>query len=72
EERFAAYKQSLSLPPQISFLPPPFFEGEEFKMELRFKDFTAFRELVTRLHQIAESENKDRDPLLELSHGVDL
>jgi hypothetical protein len=72
EERFAAYKQSISLPPQISFLPPPFFEGEVFKMELRFKDFTAFRELVARLRQIAERENKDTDLLLELSHGVDL
>ncbi|OGP54345.1 MAG: hypothetical protein A2Y65_02375 [Deltaproteobacteria bacterium RBG_13_52_11] len=69
EQRFADYKQSISLPPQISFLPPPFFEGEVFKMELRFKDFRAFRELVTRLHQIAERENKDTDPLLDLSHG---
>jgi ParB/RepB/Spo0J family partition protein len=69
EQQFAEYKRSLSLPPQISFHPPPFFEGEEFRMELRFKDFGAFRELVTRLHQISEGEHKDQDPLLELSHG---
>jgi len=72
EARFTAYKQSLSLPPQISFHPPPFFEGEVFTMELRFNDFKAFRELASRLHQVAERENKDTDPLLELSHGVDL
>jgi ParB-like chromosome segregation protein Spo0J len=69
EEKFAQYKRSLSLPPHITFHPPPLFEGEEFRMELRFKDFRAFRELVTKLHQIAEDENKDRDPLRELGHG---
>jgi hypothetical protein len=69
ENTFAEYKRSLSLPPQISFHPPPFFEGEEFKMELRFKDFRAFRELVTRLRQITEGEHKGEDPLQEISHG---
>ena len=69
EGKFADYKQSLPLPPQISFHPPPFFEGEEYRMELRFKDLRAFRELVTRLHQISEGENNAQDPLQELSHG---
>jgi ParB-like chromosome segregation protein Spo0J len=69
EKKFAEYKQSLSLPPQISFHPPAFFEGEEFRMELRFKDFGAFRELVSRLHQISEGEQNAPDPLQELSHG---
>jgi ParB/RepB/Spo0J family partition protein len=69
EQQFAEYKRSLSLPPQISLHPPPFFEGEEFRMELRFKDFRAFQELVSRLHQISKGENKDQDPLLKLGHG---
>jgi hypothetical protein len=69
EDKFTVYKQSLSLPPQISFHPPPFFESEEFRMELRFKDLSAFRELVTKLHQISEGENNAQDPLQELSHG---
>lgn len=71
EEKFSQYKRSLSLPPHITFHPPPFFEGEEFRMELRFKDFRAFRELVTKLRQIAEGEdnNMNMDPFLELGHG---
>jgi ParB family chromosome partitioning protein len=69
EDKFAEYKRSLSLPPQISFHPPPFFEGEEFRMELRFKDFRVFQELVTRLHQISEGENNAQDPLQKLNHG---
>lgn len=68
EGKFAGYKRSLSLPPQISFHPPPFFEGEQFRMELRFKDFATFRELSTRLHQIAEREKDGEDPLWEFSH----
>jgi hypothetical protein len=69
EQRFAAYKQSLSLPPQISFHHPPFFEGEEFRMELRFKDFKAFRKLVARLQRIANNAEGDTDPLLDLNRG---
>jgi hypothetical protein len=68
EDKFAVYKKSLSLPPQIAFHPPPFFEGEEFRMELRFKDFRRFRELVTRLRQITKGKHKGEDPLVEISH----
>ena len=69
EERFAAYKQSITLPPQISLQPLPFFEGEEFRMELRFKDFKEFRELVASLCLIADAAEGDTDPLLDLSHS---
>ncbi len=69
EQKFAAYKQSLSLPPQISFYHPAFFEGEEFKMELRFKDFRAFRELVASLRRVADKAEGDTDPLLDLSRS---
>lgn len=67
QRKFADFKRSLSLPSSISFYPPPFFEGEEFRMEMRFKDSPTFRQLVTRLHQIAEGQDKDTDPLLEIS-----
>jgi hypothetical protein len=69
EQRFAAYKQSLFLPPQISFHHPPFFEGEEFRIELKFKDFRSFRKLIATLYQVAERENKDTDPLLNLNRS---
>ena len=68
EDKFSVYKQSLSLPPQIDFHPPPFFEGEQFKMELRFTDLGQLGELVTRLRQITEGEHKGEDPLQEISH----
>jgi hypothetical protein len=69
EQRFTAYKRSLALPPQISFHHPPFFEGEEFRMELRFKDFKAFRELAANLGRIADAAQGDADPLADMSRG---
>ena len=69
EQRFAAYRQSLALPSQISFHSPPFFEGEEFRMELRFKDFKAFRELAASLCRIADAAKGGTDPLLDLSRS---
>jgi ParB family chromosome partitioning protein len=69
EQRFAAYRQSLALPPQISFHPPPFFEGEEFKMELKFKDLRSFRELIASLRRIADKAVGDTDPLSDLSRN---
>jgi hypothetical protein len=72
EERFADYKRSLSLPPQLSLHPPLFFESEEFRMELRFKNFRSFQELARILHQIAEKGSTDADPLLAISRSVDL
>ena len=68
EDKFSEYKRSLSLPPQISFYPPPFFEGEQFKMELRFNDLRQLGELINRLHQITEREHNGEDPLQEISH----
>jgi len=72
ESRFADYKRTLSLPPQISFHPPPFFESEHFKMELRFKDFRQFQELVAKLLHIAERDRGGGDPIKELTEVVDL
>ncbi len=69
EARFAAYKQSLALPSQISFHPPAFFEDEEFRMELKFKDFRSFRELVATLRRITDASKGNRDPLADLSNS---
>ena len=69
EKQFAEYKRSLLLPPQISFHPPPFFEGEQFKMELRFKDLKELGGLLARLRRISEGAHNAKDPLQELSHG---
>ncbi len=72
ERRFADYRRSLALPPQISFHPPAFFEGGQFRMELRFKDFGGFRELVGKLHQIVKREPRGKDPLHDIVKAVDI
>jgi hypothetical protein len=65
ENKFADYRRSLSLPPQINFAPPPFFEGTDFKIDLRFKDFKEFKDLVSRLQMIAQGKGKELDGLLD-------
>jgi hypothetical protein len=64
EKNFSDYRRSLSLPPQINFVPPPFFENRDFKIELQFKNFKEFSELVFKLHMIVQGEGKKLDGLL--------
>ncbi|MDZ7263899.1 MAG: hypothetical protein ONB16_04900, partial [candidate division KSB1 bacterium] len=55
EENFHQLKRSLKLPPNIILHPPPFFEGNRFKLELQFKDAHEFRKLLATLATIAET-----------------
>jgi len=66
EKRFTSVKRSLCFPAQIAFHPPSFFEGDQFMMELKFRDFRELQQLVTRVSQMVEKE-VERDPLQELS-----
>lgn len=68
EERFVRCKRALSLPPQITLYPPAFFEGVEFRMELRFRGSQEFRDLVSRLQQIAQGEVNEIDTVLSHPH----
>lgn len=53
EEEFRKFKASLQLPPEVAFHHPPFFEGEEFRMELRFRDRECLKRIAERLLQAA-------------------
>jgi len=67
EERFSRLRASLRLPPRVSFHPPPFFEGEDFRIELRFRDREELRSLIDLLKErLREIEALPSDPLKEL------
>lgn len=53
EEEFRKFKASLHLPPEVAFHHPPFFEGEEFRIELRFRDREGLKEAAERLLRVA-------------------
>ncbi len=42
-ERFAAWQQALRLPPGMDLQPPPAFEGNEYRLEIRFSNLSQWR-----------------------------
>jgi len=54
EERFLAAKKRLALPESIHINPSQFFEKKEIKLELKARSPKEFKELIKKLHSIAE------------------
>lgn len=54
EKSFQNLKQDLKLPPNIILKPPPFFEGEKYTIEMRFKNQLEFKKLTGILSSIAD------------------
>ena len=63
KEEFEKFRASLRLPPSFSLHPPPFFEGEEFRVELRFSDREQLMKLSQGLRRLLESLQGEEDPL---------
>ena len=58
-QQFAACKKELKIPPRLQLSPPPFFEGEDYRVSFCFRDREQLRRYLQKLEEIAES------PLLE-------
>jgi len=54
EKEFREKQRGLGLSPGISLNPPPYFEGETFKLEFGFKDVGEFKAIVSRLMETSE------------------
>jgi len=54
EQEFREKQRGLGLSPGISLNPPPYFEGETFKVEFGFKDVGEFKAIVSRLMETSE------------------
>lgn len=65
EERFLRLRKAMKLPPNISFNPPPYFEGRRYRLEFTFKDGQEFSRTVEVLRGI------DRSLLEQLGHLVE-
>ncbi|MBM4129371.1 MAG: hypothetical protein FJ243_04540 [Nitrospira sp.] len=55
EETFCKKKERLRLK-GIDFIPPPYFEGEEFKVSFSFSTIDEFKKRLAMLQTIAEKE----------------
>lgn len=54
EKEFREKQRGLGLSPGISLNPPPYFEGEIFKVEFGFKDVGEFKAIVSKLMEVTE------------------
>ncbi|MGC9967301.1 MAG: hypothetical protein ABSE08_18040 [Syntrophobacteraceae bacterium] len=59
QKRFGLEVQSLGLPPQVRIIPPPAFEGNNWKMELSFTGPEGLREILGSAGSLAMSGRLD-------------
>lgn len=55
EVEFEKVIRELKLPSEITIKPPPYFEGENYKIELRFKSTPKLKALLKYLQQVGNS-----------------
>lgn len=60
EETFGDLKRALKLPPSVSFQPPPFFEGTDYRIDFRFKNANDFDKILKILNAIAEQHQLEK------------
>jgi ParB/RepB/Spo0J family partition protein len=65
EEDFQEKLKTLGLNPRISLQPPPYFEGESFRLEVRFRSVGEFKDIVSDL-----TEASKRKELGEMIDGI--
>jgi len=58
-EKFQTLKKQLNLPPNIMLRPPPFFEGEKYTIEFKFKNQSEYKKVVEILNSIADQNQFD-------------
>lgn len=56
ERTFEKKRKNLNFPPHISLFHPPFFEGKEWRIELRFETLEQYRHALLFLSQMAEEK----------------
>ncbi len=59
EERFSASKKGMNLPPQIKITPPPFFEGDRFKIEFSFGSLEEYEKNLATLQKLSKERVGD-------------
>jgi ParB/RepB/Spo0J family partition protein len=63
EKEFQEKRKGLGLSPGISLNPPPYFEGNAFRLEFGFKDVGEFKGIVSKL--LKASERKELGEMID-------
>ena len=53
-ERFDREARDLGLPSEVRLIPPPYFEGDAFRLEFGFRDVGEFKAIVSKLMEASE------------------
>lgn len=66
EDAFGELKRELRLPPSINFHPPPFFEGNNYRIDFVFKSASDYEKILKVLNSIAAEHKLEKlDRLVE-------
>lgn len=59
EKRFRSWKKQVRLSPGVAITPPPFFEGDRFKIEVFFKSLEEYEAILTELEKLSNERIGD-------------
>ena len=54
EERFSSWKNKVGLSPGLAIRPPPFFEGNRFKIEICFESVEEYEAILVQLENLSK------------------
>ena len=54
EERFMRWRKGITVSPQVTISPPPFFEGDRFKVAFSFKNREDYQAIVEDLRSLSQ------------------
>jgi ParB family chromosome partitioning protein len=57
EDQFLEQKKKLHLPPGVQLLPPPFYEGQTFRLQIEFDDRSALADKAAYVMELVENNN---------------
>lgn len=59
EEMFRSCRKGMRLSPQVAITPPPFFEGDQFKIEIYFKSLEEYEGVLGELRNLSKESIGD-------------
>ena len=59
EQRFRSWRKGMGLPPQVVIKPPPFFEGNRFRVEIDFESVEEYKARLGELQNLSKEHIGD-------------
>jgi ParB family chromosome partitioning protein len=56
EKRFSVWERSVKLSPHVAVVPPRFFEGDRFKIEIEFESIQGYKDILAQLQSLSKGQ----------------